>query len=555
MARKFLTHIDLNQLELQNAVIQNLNGAPSDPVLGQIYFDTVLGYLRTWDGAVWQNASIGAQGTTGAQGTQGEQGLQGFDGAQGTDGMQGAQGEQGLQGFDGAQGTTGTQGTDGMQGAQGEQGLQGFDGTQGTQGIQGYEGPQGATGDNAGILSVAGPLSVDATELTLHYGAGLGLSGSDLVVNVNTDVLRTDGGPGENLLDVKLGAALTTDASGIAVNIGSGLDTDGDGKLIVDTTVIATKAYVDATAQGLDVKASVRTASTENIDLATFNPSTDPIDGSYLIAGNRVLLKNQTSSAENGIYAVTPEGTGLVRTEDATIDSYVDGALIPGTLSRGSFVFVEGGTSGGKGYVVRAANALGVYFTQFSETGNYITAVSSELAVTDGTLSIASDLGGKTFSGDVYFKSAGGAGGSNNYIDVNNDGHMTVHSGYELELESTNGVNITSGNADIVLNADGNVYITTVASGNEVATRSYVDGKKFAADIIPATPYNTSEFSFVHYLGTDVVVQVWDTFSNGGANQLVEVDYYTTTENGGKTYIDFAVAPTAGQTYRVVVQG
>ena len=51
MARKFLTPIDLTKLELQNARIQNLATPPASPVIGQIYFDTNLGYLRVWDGS------------------------------------------------------------------------------------------------------------------------------------------------------------------------------------------------------------------------------------------------------------------------------------------------------------------------------------------------------------------------------------------------------------------------------------------------------------------------------------------------------------------------
>ena len=543
MARKFLTHIDLNKLELQNAAIQNLSTAPSSPVVGQIYFDTVLGYLRTWDGAAWQNASIGsngAQGTTGSQGIQGEQGLQGFDGTQGI------QGEQGLQGFDGTQGIQGEQGLqgfDGTQGIQGEQGLQGFDGTQGIQGYEGAQGTTGATGDNAGILSVNGPLSVVDTELNLNYGAGLGLAGSDLVVNVNTDRLITNGGVGENLLDVKLGAALTTDASGIAVNIGSGLDTDGDGKLIVDTTTIATKAYVDATAQGLSVKNSVRAASAAAINVSTWNADNDSLDGfNAWNAGDRILVKDQAIASENGIYVLANDGS-------------ISRAVDELTPAAGDFVFVElGDTNSGKGFVLTTDTTT---WTQFSETGNYITSVTSELAVTDGELSIASTLTGKTFTGDVHFQSAGGAGSTNNHISVNNStGDFTVASdAYKLNLQAQSDVNVTSGGGDIILDADGAAYLTSATAGNEIATQGWVNdntANKYSANITPVTPYSNTVWNFVHGLGsTDVSVSVYDS-----SGVKVETDVQSYVNGSDDTVaVAFAVAPASGETYRVVIEG
>lgn len=53
MARSFLTPINLNKLELQNAVIQNLGTAPASPATGQVYFDTTVSYNLTWNGSAW----------------------------------------------------------------------------------------------------------------------------------------------------------------------------------------------------------------------------------------------------------------------------------------------------------------------------------------------------------------------------------------------------------------------------------------------------------------------------------------------------------------------
>ena len=65
--------------------------------------------------------------------------------------------------------------------------------------------------------------------------------------------------------------------------------------LAVDTSVIASKSYVDSVASGLDVKDSVRVATTASITLS----NTQTIDGVSVAAGNRVLVKNQSTTTEN----------------------------------------------------------------------------------------------------------------------------------------------------------------------------------------------------------------------------------------------------------------
>src|SRR4051795_13067922 len=62
MARKFLTALDPGKHELQNAVVQNLAGAPGTPVKGQLYFDTGGNILYWYNGSGW----VAAQGGAGA---------------------------------------------------------------------------------------------------------------------------------------------------------------------------------------------------------------------------------------------------------------------------------------------------------------------------------------------------------------------------------------------------------------------------------------------------------------------------------------------------------
>lgn len=123
----------------------------------------------------------------------------------------------------------------------------------------------------------------------------------------------------------------------------------------------ATKYYVDSVAQGLDVKASVVAATTGNITLT----GAQTIDGVSIVAGDRVLVKNQTAQAENGIYVAS--SSAWQRAGDA--DTWND--LVS------AFTFVEQGTAqGDTGWVctVNAGGTLGttpVTWAQFSGAGTY----------------------------------------------------------------------------------------------------------------------------------------------------------------------------------------
>jgi hypothetical protein len=123
----------------------------------------------------------------------------------------------------------------------------------------------------------------------------------------------------------------------------------------------ATKAYVDSTAQGLDTKASVLTATTANITLS----GTQTVNGVALVAGNRVLVKDQTLSQNNGIYIV--DASTWTRAPDAnTWDELVS-----------AYVFVEQGTAlADTGWVctVNSGGTLGttpITWAQFSGAGSY----------------------------------------------------------------------------------------------------------------------------------------------------------------------------------------
>ena len=149
-------------------------------------------------------------------------------------------------------------------------------------------------------------------------------------------------------------------------------DASGQAK-VADPTLaahIATKGYVDAARQGLDVKQSVRVASTANVVVATGLEAGQVIDGVTLVAGDRVLLKNQTTTSQNGIYVAVSSGAAS-RSSDA------NGTVDTGELKSGTFAFVEEGTVNfDSGFVVSTDGTIAVgtdaiTWTQFSGAGSF----------------------------------------------------------------------------------------------------------------------------------------------------------------------------------------
>ena len=148
----------------------------------------------------------------------------------------------------------------------------------------------------------------------------------------------------------------------------------------------ATKAYVDTTAQGIDWKASVRAATTASVTLASALENGDVLDGVTLATGNRVLVKNQSTGSENGIYVVKASGAPDRSTDADT------GAELTSNFA----VFVEEGTvNADQGYVLTNDGAITVgttalTFTQFTGLGQII--AGTGLDKTGNTLDIDSTV-------------------------------------------------------------------------------------------------------------------------------------------------------------------
>ena len=172
-------------------------------------------------------------------------------------------------------------------------------------------------------------------------------------------------------------------------------------------SALATKTYVDNTRTGLEVKDSVVASTTTNLTV-TYNNGTAgvgatltnagsqaafAIDGITLTASQRVLIKDQSTATQNGVYKVTTVGNGstnwvLTRTTDC--DTATE-------FNSGVFFFVEKGTDNAdNGFVMSQDTAIifgstNITFSQFSGAGQ-ITA-GNGLAKSGDTMSVNTGTG------------------------------------------------------------------------------------------------------------------------------------------------------------------
>ena len=196
---------------------------------------------------------------------------------------------------------------------------------------------------------------------------------------------------------------------------------------------IASKSYVDSTVNGLDVKESVRVATTAAGTLASSFANGSTVDGVSLSTGDRILLKDQADASENGVYTVNASGAPT-RATDFDADSEV---------TSGAFFFVEEGTTNGdNGFTLTTNDDITVgttdlTFTQFSGSGQ----------ITAGT--------GMTKSGNTL-NVIGGDGITANANDI------------AIDIAASSALNISGGALDVTIDlSDSTNDVTgTLAIGN-----------------------------------------------------------------------------------------
>lgn len=358
-----------------------------------------------------------------------------------------------------------------------------------------------------------------------------------------------------------------------------------------DSAHVATKSYVDAARNGLDVKDSVRAATTAPINIATDLNNGDVIDGVTLATGDRVLVKNQSTGSENGIYVATATGAGTRATD---FDSSAE-------VTAGAFTFVEeGSTNADSGWVLttNAPITLGttaLTFVQFSgagqitagagltKTGNTIDVVGTtdRISVASDSVDIASTYVGQTSITTLGTITTGTWSASTIAVSRGGTGLTTITSNGVVYGSGTSAVGVTSAGTQYqvlqagsggtpafgAVNLAQSAAVTgslPVANGGTGASTAGSARTNLVGDITggdgstPSLARVTSKtigdgtsttFTITHNFATrDVIVQVYDA----ATWDTVITDIVRTSTN--VVTVSFSVAPLSNA-YRVVVTG
>lgn len=258
---------------------------------------------------------------------------------------------------------------------------------------------------------------------------------------------------------------------------------------------------------GLAWKNEVRVATTTNGTLASAYENGDTIDGVVLATGDRILLKNQTTQTENGIYVVAASGAPA-RAFDA--DTTAD-------LNRATVSVVEGTTNAATNWVQTTANptigSSNIVWAAFS-TGTTYTADGQGIELSSTTFSLELDGTSlsKSASGLRIGSAAAGAG--------------LVESGGILAVGAGTGITVNA---------------------NDVAVDPSVVAKKYSAQVGNGS---STTFNLTHGLGTQNLAVTITQVSDG---EIVEADVKLPPA-GTTIDVTFATAPTTNQ-YRVTAVG
>jgi hypothetical protein len=337
----------------------------------------------------------------------------------------------------------------------------------------------------------------------------------------------------------------------------------------------ATKSYVDSVAAGLDPKDSCTCATTADPGgsysasggsggTGAFTGMTDTIDGISLALNDRILVKDDTTQTQNGIYIVTTVGTGSNGVWERASDH--DGTPV-GEVSGGNFTFVENGTANANtGWVLQGDGTLtlnsdNLVWVQFSGSGTYT--ASSGINLTSGQFTL-------DFNDGVLTSGTAIAGGDfMAFSDTDNSDAMQIRTMTNVmaDLDIVNGL----GGNGIAVQTAADTYAARTLTASAVAGDegiSIVDGDGVSGnptiglDIVGQTNLATDaiddadEFIMYHSIagGTEgvgnyaVTATKLKDYVNAGtsANQITQGDSNVTVTDAGSGQVTIDVD---GSTY------
>jgi hypothetical protein len=278
-----------------------------------------------------------------------------------------------------------------------------------------------------------------------------------------------------------LGTIATQNANNVTVTGGSitGLGTPSS------SSDAATKNYVDDVVAGLRTRIVCRAASTANVNIASELENGDVLDGVTLVTGNRVLLKNQTSGLENGIYTVVSTGAASRDTEYDVI----------GELA-GQMVIIQEGTANADTFFLCSTNTSATLETD---------TITFTIVTPQNTGTVTSIVAGTGLSGGTI----------TNAGTIAIDSTVTTLTGSQTLTNKT----LTApkiANAGFIADANGNEQIkftTTASAVNELTVTNNATGNN---PIISATGGDTNIGIVLTPKGTGEVVIATDDLNYAG---------------------------------------